>query len=201
MTIEELEATAKDILRQLKHKVRRTETLSPVFRAYYKNGSHYDFKLPLGSESLMNSGEAKEILFDWFRRHTQEKPVVAWIFATDIFMAKATEEGIKHINEFEHYKDQGFVTLEKMGWVVVEEAIGINAQIETDVILMQQYYTRKPRLEFLGPPQTRIQPMDQFGGRQKMWGATELDITGFDKSRTGAIEIGVDALTARKKDI
>jgi hypothetical protein len=195
MTFDELRHAARLLLRDLKQQKLRTGVISPVFRAYYTVGGHKDFTLPEGTEHLMDIGEAKEILFDMFRRFTAAGGVEAWLFATDVFYGRSTEEGVKHRDEWPQYQDRGFETLAKMGWVVVEEALMLTLQTEAEVSSIHQMYTTSPKLIWLGPPLDGPRtPQSEFRGRQKMWGATRDDITGTDASRTDG-PAGIELLT------
>jgi hypothetical protein len=195
VTFDELRHTARLVLRNLKREKLRTGLITPLFRCYYTSGGHKDFKLPAGTEHLMDDGQAKEILFDMFRRYTAAGGIDAWLFVTDVFFGKATEEGLKHHpDEFGKYKDSGFRTLVKMGWVVVEECILATLQTETEVGFIQQMYVSSPKLIWMGPPlDTQFGPAAGFGGRQKMWNATREDITGKDVAR-GEGPVGVDLI-------
>jgi hypothetical protein len=195
MTFDELRHAARLLLRDLKQQKLRTGLVSPVFRAYYTGGGHKDFTLPGGTEHVMDDGRMKEILFDMLRRFTAAGGVEAWLFATDVFFAKTTEEGIKHIDEFTQHQDRGFTKLAKMGWVVVEESLLLTLQTEAEVGFLKQMYTTSPKLIWLGPPlEDQRGPQSEFGGRQKMWGATRDDITGRDVSRSDG-PVGVELIT------
>lgn len=196
MTLDDLRPHAKQILRDMRDEMRRTGNMRPLFRCYYADGGKQDFRLPPGTEALMNSGGAKEMLFDFLRKHTDAGGIEAWIFATDTFGGRATEEGAKHVAEFPQHTDTGFAKLAAMGWVVVEQLITLTMQTPTEVAMLQQCYVRNgPNdLEWIGPPIEKRFPQEQFGGRQKMWGATPDDITGADPRRKGAERIGLDAL-------
>ena len=200
MTTDELRRLAKQALNDMKHEVRTFSRCTPLFRCYYADGQHQDFRLPPGGERLMNDGEAKEMLFDWFRKHTEAGGVDAWIFGTDQWQGRATEEGMKHREEWPKYQDSGFATLQKMGWCVVESVLGVTAQTETDVIWLQQCYVGGGRAEWIGPPQEMRTTQSDFGGRQKMWGATRADITGnTDLSADPDRPVGVELLCGRDK--
>jgi hypothetical protein len=195
MNTDELRRIAKGALNDLKREVRTQSRCTPLFRCCYADGRHQDFHLPPGTEHLLNRGEAKEILFDVFRRHTAAGGVVAWIFGTDQWMARATDEGMQHREEWPKYQDHGFVKLQEMGWCVVESAIGITAQTETDVFWLHQVYVSGEHAEFIGPPQEKLASQKDFGGRQKMWGATKADITGAaDMSASPDRPVGVELL-------
>jgi hypothetical protein len=189
-----LQQLSRDHMREAKREIERTDTLRPLFRAYYENGSHYDFLLPAGTEHILSDGRSKEILFDFLRRHTIDKHVAAWVFLTDVYSSKSTPEGAKHLEEFDKYQDTGFETLQKMGWVTVTEALLVLVQDGNDVVTYTQPYSRKPRINWLGPPEEKVMKQDDFGGRQKMYGATTSDIVGQDRSRDTSGPVGVELM-------
>ena len=194
ITADQLREKAMQAMRDAKQEIKRTGNLRPLFRAYFADGKSTDMKVPESCGHLMNIGEAKEILFDWLRQFTSKLHVEAWIFVVDQYRAQATEEGMKHTDEWPKYQDTGFETLQKMGWVMTEEILNIVAQTATDVLMVHQVYVREPKLEWIGPPQIVPMAQSQFSGRMKMYGATTEDITGFDPTRRDAKKIGLDLL-------
>lgn len=181
-------------MKEAKRELERTQNLRPVFRAYYAD-YHYDFQIPEGTEHIMNHGESKEILFDFLRKHTTKTDVLTWVFVTDIFYAMSTPEGVKAgFEEMRRHQDRGFEKLKKLGWVTVEESVLITAQNADDVILYTQPYSRKPEINWLGPAHEKHMPQSEFGGRQKMYGATTSDIVGSDPSRDTSGPVGIELL-------
>lgn len=182
MTQEDLTKLAKSVLQDLKHQLRHGDNVTPLFRSVWADGRIKDWVMPEGTEILLNDGAAKNLIFGFFRRVTAEDPGIdAWVFATEIFQGRATEEGRKHTQaEFNQHTDRGFAKLQQMGWVVVEDALLVNAQTATDVVFCQQAFTRKPVFAWLSPVQVNAVPASQFGGRQKMWGASAEDEVGYE---------------------
>lgn len=182
-------------MKEAKRELERTQNLRPVFRAYYENARHYDFQMPEGTEHIMNHGRAKEVLFDFLRKHTTKTNVLAWVFVTDIFYAQSTPEGVKAgFEEMRKHQDRGFETLKRLGWVTVEESLLITAQNADEVILYTQPYSRKPEINWLGPAHEKCMAQADFGGRQKMFGATTSDVVGNDPSRDTSGPVGLDLM-------
>lgn len=186
MTLDRLREIANRTMRDLKQDLSRNGNVAPYFQAHFQEGPPKQFPMPPGTEDLMNNGRAKEILFDLFRDVTPRAKVTAWVFGTDMWCGKETEEGMKHRHEIDANTDAGFKKLEDLGWMKVYEAVMVTAQTETDVLMLRQYYVRhqeQRRVDWVGPPEEILIKQEAFRGRQKMWGATFEDVTGFDPTR------------------
>jgi len=122
---------------------------------------------------LLDSGDAKRVLFQIIRDIVHDTGADGVIFGTDMWGASATKEGIKHgENEWNRQVDTGFAKLVKMGWAMRHQLINVTAQTEGDVVLMQHGYqiTGGGRVRWLGETHTGVIPQSEFGGRQKMFG-------------------------------
>jgi hypothetical protein len=182
----------------MKHQARTGKHVRHVFRAWYPDGKIRDFSMPQGTEQLMDDGMSKEILFDFLRAVTRANNIQVWIIGSDMYFARQTEEGAKQpLEVYQSKTDHGFKELQRLGWAVVEELFQIVAQTPEQVLMLQQFYVREPRLEWIGPPQEIILPQSQFGGRLKMYGATRDDITGLDPTRKSG-PAGLDLLSAEE---
>lgn len=131
------------------------------------------FPFPKEFEFLMNSGKAKDRIFETVRQFVRDAAADAVIFMTDTWRAETTEEGAKHYDtpEWRELHDTGFVKLVQRGWVKRCEAFCLTAQTPDAVFIVQQKYQRLPSgvIQLLD---SKREWLDQanFGGRQKMFG-------------------------------
>jgi hypothetical protein len=129
-------------------------------------------RFPLPGE-LLDSGDAKRILFQIIRNIVRDTRADAVIFGTDMWGAQATEAGIKAgADAWNRHVDTGFEKLVKMGWAIQCQLLNVTAQSKTDVLMMQHAYQRKASglVQWIGEAHSHVIPQDGFGGRQKMFG-------------------------------
>ena len=121
---------------------------------------------------LLDSGDAKRILFGIIRDIVHDTGVDGVVFGTDMWGATCTQEGFKHKDEWDRHIDTGFAKLVKMGWAVRCQLVHVTAQSASDVVMMQHCYQRKSggRVQWLGDTQSDVISQSEFGGRQKMFG-------------------------------
>jgi hypothetical protein len=130
------------------------------------------YPMPPGTECLLNDGESKDVIFDFFRHAVQQMRCDAVLFATDSWHGEATKEGEKYYETPEWYEnnDSGFVKLQRLGWIKVTEAITITVQTESDVLFVSQAYQRLGDCIQLLECKRQWGSQSEFGGRQKMFG-------------------------------
>ena len=174
MNLDELRGKARQALRDFKLEAITKHQVTPSFRGYLSDHSSKLFELPKECQRLMDSGIAKEIMFDYFRQAGRAGDVIAWIFCAD---GTCVLQG--------GTRQTGGVT---------EKALIVTGQTEADVLIIQQFYVLEPQLTWIGPPLEQVYRQDQFGGRQKMFGATRADITGRDPARANAKRIGIEII-------
>ena len=129
-------------------------------------------RFPLPGQ-LLDSGDAKRVLFQLIRDIVRDTRADAVIFGTDMWGASATEEGVKAGAEaWNRHVDTGFAKLVKMGWAIQHQLLNVTAQSKDHVLLMQQGYQRKGSglVQWVGEAHSQVIPQDEFGGRQKMFG-------------------------------
>ncbi len=129
---------------------------------------------------VLDSGDMKQILFDFFRGLVRQTNADGIIFATDMWAGKVTPEGMKHIKEIDKHVDRGFEKLVRKGWVTRGKALQVTAQTATDVVMMQHGYQRRSSgaIQWLGETRSIVAPQSAFSGRQKMFGVFTRDTLG-----------------------
>ena len=144
--------------------------LPPVFAGAVTPGQWSRFPFP---GVLLDSGDAKRVLFGIIRDLVRDSGADAVIFGTDMWGAQPTDDGIKAgVEEWNRHVDTGFAKLVKMGWAIQVQLLNVTAQSKTDVLMMQHAYQRKGSglVQWLGEAHTHTMSQDHFGGRQKMFG-------------------------------
>ena len=173
VNLDDLRGKARQALRDLKHEAITKIQVTPSFRGYLIDHSSKLFELPKEFQRLMDSGLAKEVMFDYFRQAGKAGGVIAWVFCADGMCL--LEGGTRQTG-------------------VTEKALIVTGQTEADVLIMHQFYVLEPQLTWIGPPLEQVYRQDQFGGRQKMFGATRADITGRDPARANAKRVGIEII-------
>jgi hypothetical protein len=171
MTKEELEAQAHRLITGAKYSIELQGNFDPVFMLHHPSGGWKPYRMPPGTEEILNSGSAKTIFVDALRRVVKETGCDAVICCTDTWVATSTEEGMKHIDtpEMQHPK-QGFDELVKRGWMIRKEAITLTAQSATDALLISQEYQRLGNRVQLLKAKRGWNTQSKFRGRLKMFG-------------------------------
>ncbi len=171
MTKEALEAEANRMITGAKYHLESRDQIQPMFRVHDSQGWR-DFTMPPGTEVLLNSGDAKKLIFNFFRDYVRITGADGVIFLTDAWAAVTTPEGMKHVDtpEWQALQDSGFVSLIQRGWVTRQEVIAVTAQMETEVLVVQQAYQRQGRAIQLLQAKRYWVPQSDFGGRQKVFG-------------------------------
>jgi len=171
MTRDELGFQANRIIAAAKASLELQSEFAPVFMLHGPQGWVFE-TMPAEARILLNDGESKRVIFDFFRQVVKANRCDAVLFATDTWHGEATEEGMKHVNTaaWEDNHDFGFVKLQKLGWVTVKEAITITVQTESDVLIVSQAYQRLNDCIQLLDCKRQWGAQSTFGGRQKMFG-------------------------------
>ena len=147
-------------------------------------------RLPFPDElgSLMNNGQAKDVLFDGVRKVVQQSGADAVIFGSDTWQAETTEEGSKHYDtpEWKELHDTGFVKLVQRGWVKRSECFTVTAQTAAGVLIIQQKYQRlgSGMIQLLDSKRNWFDQA-HFGGRQKMFGDLRWEKLGSEAAVKG----------------
>jgi hypothetical protein len=172
MTRDELEFQANRIIAAAKASLELQNELAPIFLLHTVARGWTSYPMPPGTENLLNTGKAKDILFEFFRLGVKDMRCDAVLFATDAWQGEVTEEGLKHYETpaWEENHDFGFVKLQKLGWMKVREAITITVQTESDVLIVMQAYQRLNDCIQLLNCERQWLDQSAFGGRQKMFG-------------------------------
>ena len=124
--------------------------------------------------NLMNSGAAKDLLFGMMRQMVAARGITAVIFATEAWIGKATEKGMK-LGEAElrrRTRERAFESAVRDGLVERREAIVVNVQTPDGVLLVHQFFVRDYKTETVTYAE-RLDaevPAGDFFGRQKMYG-------------------------------
>jgi hypothetical protein len=122
---------------------------------------------------LLDSGDAKRVLFGIIRDLVGDTGADGVLFGTDMWGAQATEAGIKAGSDaWNRHVDTGFAKLVKMGWAIQVQLLNVTVQSKTDVLMMQHAYQRKGSglVQWIGAAHSSVIAQDGFGGRQKMFG-------------------------------
>lgn len=194
MTVEELRRAAAGAMASIKTQIEETRHADPVCLIHWPlnpasttcgrilnravtPGEWSRFPFP---GQLLDSGDAKRILFQLIRDVLHDTGADGVLFGTDIWAIALTEEGSKHQKEVNRHIDTGFAKLVRMGWAVRTMAIHITAQSPTDVVLMNHEYQRTSggAAQWLHETHTEVMPQAEFGGRQKMWGVLTAETLG-----------------------
>jgi hypothetical protein len=172
MTKDDMEIQADSVMATGLAALELNEDWSPVFSVHTPGEGWHDYHLPPGTEHMLNIGEAKDAIFGWFRDLVQRDGCDSLLFSTDAWKAVATEEGMKHKDEYKANMDRGFKKLLKLGWVTRVEVFMVVIQTATDVLMASQMYSRlsRAKIELVGPVERDWTTQDDFRGRQKMFG-------------------------------
>src|SRR5215471_7723923 len=95
MTREALEFRVDGVIAAAKDQIEMTGDFSPLFLLHYDSDWH-PFRMPKRTQGLLNSGDAKRVLFAFFRRLVADSNADAAIFTTDTWVATVTLEGLPH---------------------------------------------------------------------------------------------------------
>jgi hypothetical protein len=187
MTKEQLEAEANGLIAAAKASVELQGDF-PVTILIHVSNKWRVFPLPKELEPLMNDGKAKDLIFGAVRVIVQKSAADGVIFATDVWRAETTTEGMKHYDtpEWKALHDFGFEKLLQRGWVKRTEAFCVTAQSATDALIITQTYQRtgSGMIQLLDAKRQWIAQSD-FGGRQKMFGDLRWEHLGSEGATKG----------------
>lgn len=172
VTRHELESYANRILHLAQSMLEMQGEFHPWFAMHYGGKGWDDIHFPDGAEHLMNSGEAKKIIFDWMRARVEHTRADGFLLASDTWVGKATEEGMRHVESGEYARnvDRGYRKLIQLGWARVTESIAITAQNEVEVLLIDQPYQRLGYVIQMDKCHRFWTPQAKYCGRSKMFG-------------------------------
>lgn len=151
---------------------------------YDVSGNEVDrMEVPSSAGRLLNIGSAKGLIFALLRERCQQPGIAACLMLSDVFMGKLTPAGELQTDEqINMHVDLGFTKLVALGWATVTEMLQVVAQTPEHVLLLSQAYTRDvtdpSKVTFTPKPTEKLSSQQDYGGRTKMWGATEADAEG-----------------------
>jgi hypothetical protein len=172
MTRDELEFQANRIITLGKASLELQSEFSFLALLHRPGYGWKPYRMPAGTEELMNIGKAKREIFGFFRMAVRVNHCDAVLFALDTWKGVTTEEGAKHYGTGEWIRnvDQGYRKLQQMGWAKVGQALTITVQTEIDVLIVSQIYQRLNDCIQLLECKREWYEQKHFGGRQKMFG-------------------------------
>jgi len=187
MTIDELKRVAGLAMASMKAQIEERHQLQPLCMLHWPpmlakkkiprsvavaitpgEWSRFPFPGP-----LLDSGDAKRVLFGIIRDIVQDSGADGVLFGTDMWGAQATEAGVQAgADAWNRHVDTGFAKLVKMGWAIQVQLLNVTAQSKTDVLMIQHAYQRKGSglVQWIGEAHSHVIPQGEFGGRQKMYG-------------------------------
>jgi hypothetical protein len=171
MTRDELESMANRVLTSFKYNAETFNRANPRFLSHKPGRGWQNYTMDNEQARILDSGEAKDLFFGGMREIVKAGGCDATIFVTDTWVGQFTEEGLKHLNEFEPLVTHGYTKLVQLGWMRRQEAFTCVAQTETDVFTITQPYLRSS-----SGPVTLLKSdrhwgsQQEFGGRTKMFG-------------------------------
>jgi len=173
---DELRDLAERGLQIAQDNVRRSKGLNidPVFLLRYPDGHTRELTFPENTGDIMNSGDAKDILFAWVRKGVQASGVTAVVLVSDAWASRSTEKAAKLTQkEFDALLDKhGTEELAKMGYLERHEVLVACAQDNDRVLVLEQFYGRRfdPDRILWGERREQAGPQKTFRGRHKMFG-------------------------------
>jgi len=187
MTVDELKRVAGLAMASMKAQIDERHQLEPLCMLHWPlNPAKTDFGKLLNRAitpgewsrfpfpgPLLDSGDAKRVLFGIIRDIVQDSGADGVLFGTDMWGAQATDAGVKAgADAWNRHVDTGFAKLVKMGWAIQVQLLNVTVQSKTDVLMMQHAYQRKGSglVQWIGEAHSQVIPQDEFGGRQKMFG-------------------------------
>ena len=171
---EDLKKLAEHALDVAREDLTGKGSVTPMFIIRTPEGSLDIFRLEGNAGNLLNSGAAKDLLFDTIRETVAANGITAVIFATEAWVGKATAKGMA-IGQAEFHrrtKERAFASAVRDGLVERREAIVINVQTPDGVLLVHQFFVRDYQTETVTYAERMDAevPANEFFGRQKMYG-------------------------------
>jgi hypothetical protein len=167
----DLKALAELGLAKASQELTRTGEVTPMFVVREEDGT---IKVIAVDGRLMNSGSAKDRLFDGMRMMVAGRRLSAVVFISEGWVGKQTAKGAALPEKvfLERARERGFETAVKDGLVVRGEAILVTAQTADGTFHVQQEFIadRKRRTVVFGDRRDVELKPDEFRGRMKMYG-------------------------------
>jgi hypothetical protein len=173
-------ALAEPALATAKKRLERNPSFDAYFDLKLPDGELIHFKMPEWAGQLMNIGGAKDRLFAFVRETAQEAKATAVVLVTDQFYSRSTPKACAdlkagRVTEAELKRlgglGDGFEEMERRGYADRGECLGVTVQTPERAMMLQQAYERFGRREIVWREMWRFDiPIDQFQGRQKMFG-------------------------------
>jgi hypothetical protein len=168
---DDLITLAELALAEMRRRLVNDESL-PLFMAREPDGQILTIRTPPDCGKLMNDGQAKDAIFGWFRACVKRNGWTAFIFASEAWYSESTPEGIalgeQQLCDLIH--DTGMEAVVKAGLMTRSEVVMVSVQTKTRVLMVRQTFTRERRRVIFGERDSYETGIDEFVGRQKMYG-------------------------------
>jgi len=178
----ELLKLANHALLQAKAQLDLQGDLPPIFILRTKNGQLH--RLPMSPElaQLMDNGDAKDMIFGSIRRMVQESKCTASVFITDGWVYPPTDKKKKLSTDEQNalLDYNGTAWMHENGYLWKVEMLVCTVQTAERALIRRVAYERTPYGVNLSPPEDWEMPIDDFGGRQKMFGDLSEENLGRD---------------------
>lgn len=202
---ERLKKMCEEILRMAKNQLVKTGGIRPMlmFENKFEGGAQAAalVEMPSSMAALLNSGEGKDALFDGLRHLVRKLECTGCAILTDSWFRKTTPAGeLMGVEAWKALYDKiGPDEMEKRGLITNSEALVLNIQTPNSVLLVTQPYTRDASGKSItfGVLDEAEFPIDQFEGRQKMFGDLSEDKLHLHRNS----KIGKTRGRAKNKDV
>jgi hypothetical protein len=178
MTDEELKGIAAQALNMAKRDLER-KRFNFLLAVYHERDTHKlhrmekveKFIISKLGENWLNQGKTKDLGFGLIRGAVNFMPPDAVVFVTVCNMFTPTEKFNKlPVAEKKKLMDEGHDRHHEAvreGLLTLSDALLAMAQTPQRICIYQQAISEK---EFIGQPETKFMPQEDFGGRLKMFG-------------------------------
>lgn len=169
-----LRALAAPLMQRAQNDLARTGNVEPMV-LFGQDEKIVVTNLPGAARQMLNSGDGKDYLFDSLRGMVARSGATAFGFVSDAWFSTPTEKGHR-LGDGQWKKllaKHGADGLVERGYLERSEAIIVNVQTPERMLILTQPYTRGENKSITyGVRDEHEGPLDQFEGRQKMFGDT-----------------------------
>jgi len=173
---EHLKSLAEIALSESRRLMEKDGSLTMTVIATLPSGKNSVLSIPNECGDLLNSSEAKKILFDLIRAAVQKSKATAVAIISDTWFLATTKKMLddnpgKSVLELKNTLN--FLDVEPLlakGWVTRTEAISVQVQTEQSVLMIVQPYHKEGNRIVWDQRQQRCSPQSDFSGAQKMYG-------------------------------
>jgi hypothetical protein len=173
----DLRTLTEKILSHARRELENTGGFDPVFAMRLPDGQIDHPQLPPGFGRLMNSGEAKKIIFGALRQTAEARHATAVVIATDSWMGVPNAGYMRRFGEHPKKEDieaalrgKSIDALVKEGVMDKMEAITITIHTPKEVFIVTQFYERDKRRATWTRRNEICSAQEDFQGRQKIFG-------------------------------